>query len=533
MQDFTIFPHMKEIKLYSKLEDFTIEYEINQLSPSIQFDDQIQFIDHSISSVREMQTSVNEKLDLLTAHFSELDCSVSVVSGIISGLIDSVFVGEFSLDRGASWGNDKVNSFVKWVAKKQGYEGDSIAGAVSHLERNNKIAADLVTDQFGGGNFHHLNDFSHHPTLVGLFFSMLTQFTGYVYGTKVSSLITHTSPMGQGAFMAIPVPESELIGRDIPSKITLGFTKWIFHMVSDMAGSSGSIYKGKYGTGLPGPIVSLLKEISSLPIFQNKEGTNDFSKWISKLFNGTLFSEHDKNGKIIPETLIKFDLRAEIGVGYEIARQTFPVVVNECIVRSYYFISRFVSNLKCLQLKNWSDFKQIYNLPWSNILPRTKNNRTLTRMLTIACGTFTAIDIADASIRSAILSGANPAKFAKQFVLRVNFVGIGRLAIACYVDVEMGVERWKETRKLEQLVDTELHLTTAKLYYCQGQEKIYEIAATNAVKELTTLAESSTAYILESMNVIENANIGITKSITRMNDEAPAITAEIKEILNK
>ena len=35
-------------------------------------------------------------------------------------------------------------------------------------------------------------------------------------------------------------------------------------MVSDMAGSSSSILDGKSGTGLPGPLVSLLKEISAL-----------------------------------------------------------------------------------------------------------------------------------------------------------------------------------------------------------------------------------------------------------------------------
>ena len=232
-----------------------------------------------------------------------------------------------------------------------------------------------------------------------------------------------------------------------------------------------------------------------------------------------------------PESVIKFDLRAEIGVGYEIARQTFPVVVNECIVRSYYCISRLASNLKGLQMENWSDFKQLYSLPWHNILPRTKNNRTLTRMLTIACGTFTAIDIADASIRSAILSGANPAQFAKQFVLRINFVGIGRMAVACCVDVEMGVDRWKETKKLEQLISTELELTRAKLYYCQGQEKIYEIEATNAVNELTILAESSIPYMMESIDSVYNANMGISRSVAMLRDKAPDVFVEIKEAL--
>lgn len=71
---------MKEVKLYSKLENFTVEYEIHQLSPSTNFDDQIIFIEHSIASVKEKQTSANEEIDLLTARLSELDCSVSVAS---------------------------------------------------------------------------------------------------------------------------------------------------------------------------------------------------------------------------------------------------------------------------------------------------------------------------------------------------------------------------------------------------------------------------------------------------------------------
>ena len=60
-------------------------------------------------------------------------------------------------------------------------------------------------------------------------------------------------------------------------------------------------------------------------------------------------------------------------------------------------------------------------------------------MLTIATGTFTAIDLADAAIRSAIKSGGEPMTFLKNFVLLVNFVGVGRFAIAIGQDTLMGV----------------------------------------------------------------------------------------------
>jgi hypothetical protein len=62
-------------------------------------------------------------------------------------------------------------------------------------------------------------------------------------------------------------------------------------------------------------------------------------------------------------------------------------------------------------------------------------------MLTIATGTFTLVDLTDAAIRGALKSGGNAALFAKEFVLRVNFVGVGRFAVAAATDIAMGVNR--------------------------------------------------------------------------------------------
>ena len=117
--------------------------------------------------------------------------------------------------------------------------------AVKYLEDTFPIPADKATAQFGGGLQHHLRDFSHHPTPVGLVCSILTQFTGKVYGTDVS-----------GAFHGVNLSDDglALIGRSVPEKIMFGVLNWAFHLVSDMAGSSGSILKGSLGTGLPGPL---------------------------------------------------------------------------------------------------------------------------------------------------------------------------------------------------------------------------------------------------------------------------------------
>ena len=398
-------------------------------------------IDKKLDVLQTTLDELNSEIDRLTNHADGLDYTIAVASGIIAGIIDSVWVGEFSIDRANEWGNEKVDNFVVKIAQSQGYKGDDLEGAIRYLEEKFPIAADKATNDFGGGLQHHLRDFSHHPTPVGLFFSLLTQFTGKAYGTDVA-----------GVFKVVPVDATELIGKNLPEKITFGVVNWFFHMVSDMAGSSSSVGKGNVGTGLPGPLVSLLKEISALPIFSNmnEKGYKEFSVWISKLFNGTLLGKRDENGKLIEA--VKFDLRTEIGVVHEIGRQAVPVVINECIVRGFYFARRLFTEIKENDIKSVSDLK---NINWKNTLPF--KNRTVIRMLTISTSTFVAFDVADAAIRS---GGFNAA-----CLLRVNFVGIGRFAIAIGTDVGMGLKKGRKEKERSELLTQIINTTNVKLYY--------------------------------------------------------------------
>ena len=182
-----------------------------------------------------------------------MDYTVAVVSGVVCAIIDSIFVGEFSLSEANKWGTEKVNTFVQTVAKMQSGKEKDLLSSVEYLEDKWKIPSDNLAGIFGGGLKHHLNDFAHHPTPVGLVFSLLTQFTGNAYGVD-----------GTGVFRVVPVKSVELIGKDFPTKISLGVVTWFFHLVSDMAGSSNTIRNStmlgreSVGTGLPGPFVSFL-----------------------------------------------------------------------------------------------------------------------------------------------------------------------------------------------------------------------------------------------------------------------------------
>lgn len=371
------------------------------------------------------------------------DYLLAITSGAIAGLIDSFFVGKFSLEHANKWGSDEINKFVKIVARRNGYKGDELSGAIAFMERKFPIAADSKTTDFGGGLQHHLRDFSHHFSLCGLMCSIFTQFSSKVIGTDTN-----------GKLLIVDVADKTLIGENFAEKVLFGIVHWFFHMVSDMAGSKSTAGKG---TGIPGPILSLIKEVSVLPCFRDRKiGEEEIHVWVSKLFNGTLLAKRDKNGKIIKP--VKFDLRTEIGILQEFGRQSVPVLINECLVRGMYFLRRLNVAINKADINSVKDFE---NIDISELLPF--NNRIIRRMVTVSSGTFLAVDSIDAAIKSAIKNkGINPKTFV-DFAVNINYVGIGRFVIACKADGSIVAEDIREEKEKKVEIENEFEKGVANL----------------------------------------------------------------------
>ena len=502
----------------TEIDNIGIEYEIisckNEQQSLAEVEQRLGINDSKINQL-------NIDIERLTSHADGWDYAISVASGIIAGIIDSLWVGEFSIDRAKEWGNEEVNEFVIKVAESQGYksngkyDNDDLEKAIKYLENKYHLAGDggKVKNAYGSGLQHHLRDFRHHPTPVGLVFSLLTQFTSKAYGTDKN-----------GVFLIVDIEERDmfLIGKDVPQKIVFGFVYWFFHMVSDMAGTSTN---PGAGTGLPGPLVSFLKELSALPFFKkaNKDGVKEFSLWISKLFNGTLLSERDSNGKLIP---LRFDLRAEIGVVQEIGRQTIPVVINECIVRGFYFIRSFVNEVKEKKIKSISNLNRI---EWKKTLPF--KNRTIVRMITISTSTFMAFDLADAAIRSAIKSGGNSALFAKNFLLRVNFVGVGRCFVAIGTDVYMATQKTKLRNERITIMSEQLHLMNAKVFYLQSEMWVEAKNAVELTEEVQEIMHKSADFFIESVNVVDDDLESIGEKTAIIEEKNAGITQEMLDAI--
>lgn len=468
-------------------------------------------LDEKLKVIDERVDELNEEIDRLTCHAEGIDYIMAVASGIISGAIDVLYVGEFSLDRGRKWSEEKVNKFVIELAKKKGYKGNDLQGAIRTLEKYG-TPSDSVTAVFGGGKQHHLRDFAHHPTPVGLMFSLLTQFTGMAYGTNTA-----------GIFQTIPITDKRFIGKNFPEKIIFGLVYWMLHMASDMAGSNSS---PGAGTGLPGPVLSLLKEISSIPVFKDSKKVNELRVNISKLFNGTLLAKRDENGKIMrgpdgkPMTL-RFDLRTEMGVAHEIGRQAVPVIVNEALVRGFYFFRRLIQQLK--------EKGNLNKIEWRKTLPF--KNRTIVRMMTIATGTFTAIDIADAGIRAVVKSGGfNPATLGN-FILRVNFVGVGRLAIAVGTDVGMGLKKGIKENERIKLKGQQLELLNAKMFYKEADMWIEAERTDEAIQKVYKIMEKTSAEFVKSWDEIKLLLEKSGDHIEKIRKNNKELTNELSDLL--
>ena len=358
-----------------------------------------------------------------------LDCLAAASIGVLSGILNVFWQKKFDIEGARDWGAEKVEALVVKAAKSQGFkpktdaEDDTLRAAIRFLEEKFPLAADKAPAEMGGGLQHHLRDFEHHPSPLGLFFSVLTQFTRRAYGTDTA-----------GSFMVVDLPADAAIGKNFNEKIAFGTVRWLFHLVSDMAGSSNT---PGAGTGIPGPILSFLKELSALPFFGNynidyKGSEIAFSQYISKLFNGTAI--RDEDGKPI-----RFDLRAEVGVIDQALSQVKSVIANECIVRGYYFVSRLLTEIKQKEIASIADIGMVDP---TRVLPH--NNRALKRMMSISSSVFVAVNVGNAAIRAAAKSGGSKSAFAKGVLVRLNYFGIARMALALKDDAPYIAEDLKE-----------------------------------------------------------------------------------------
>lgn len=434
--------HFKHQEVY---DGFAVNYNLYCPAPTSQGEDA--FDENMRAFLADYEGAIAE-IETLTNHADGWDYALAVSSGIIAGLIDSFFVGEWDFKQAKAISNQDINEQIQKFAKEHGlerwveeknakartrtYDANRLEIAVEFLEEKFPLPGDNTWSGSGkkiSTKTHHLDDFKHHPTVVGLICNIANQFK------KVS---TYHNRDGEVIKLLLSVDKNGLLeGKTPAAKISAGVINWCInvaknwkgHLYSDMAGSKQTVGEGM---GLPGSILSTLRELAALPGLQDAEFTTKLYKaYVNGIGSGPNQLDLEAFNVLFEGASNRFDLRTENAIKGELKRQSIPVIINEVVVRSFYFV-RHLS----LELKGKGDLELV---EWKKILPF--KNRTVVRMLTISTGTFTVIDMADAAIRFAVKSGGNSAAFAGNFILRVNFVGVGRFAIAFSTDLMMGIKK--------------------------------------------------------------------------------------------
>ena len=162
---------LRNVKVIAKSndnnDDFTVEFEIASILDSYkreeyqQVEEEINAVEKaSLAEIEKLSDRVavlNKEIDTLTNHADKTDYIVAVASGFLCGLLDSFFVGQFSLEEANKWGTDKIEEFVKYEASKDcGKEMNDIYDAIHHLENKYNIPSDNLMPSFGGATQHHL-----------------------------------------------------------------------------------------------------------------------------------------------------------------------------------------------------------------------------------------------------------------------------------------------------------------------------------------------------------------------------------------
>ncbi|MDD3001362.1 MAG: hypothetical protein PHF29_06375 [Candidatus Riflebacteria bacterium] len=317
------------------------------------------------------------------------DYLIAAFCGATAGLVDVFFVGAPGQTKLGGFSDAATDEIVKKFAKMLGWspragnEGN-VGSAIGFLELKFKVNYENSSTKSVNGLFqmstknHHYKSLAHSPDIVGLFFSILDQFTNTA------------SFLSDGQLIRIDTSDSnfELRGSNFVSKLFCGFCNWIGHIMSDVAGSSGGRGKGLSGrgTGLPLPF-------SELFLLGN--------------FGGFQVGKDRQTLAVIMTRAFQEGYDARFG-----AAMAIPVFLEELMIRVIWAIKRHFYSKK----------------DWEECIP-TNEHPDLRIMLIVGNATLCLIDGADAAIRS----GGN----ALIFVLHMNLVAWTRLLLLVFRELRI------------------------------------------------------------------------------------------------
>lgn len=307
------------------------------------------------SNASALIANSNENIKLLCTDdkCDKYDYLAAVACGAIGGMIDIFLVGAPGDSVLGKWTDAQVDNAVKGFAKLFGWKGnsDNVASAIGFLEKKFSVNYDQrysgdVENLFKmSTKNHHMMSLAHSPDIIGLFFSLLNQFT------STSTFVAN------GQLITINTETFELKGGNFITKIFCGIANWLGHIMSDIAGASGA----RGGTGRGSGVVMPFYELFGFCKF------GKFSVGKDKQDLATIATRAFQEG---------YDFRFGLATA-------IPVIITDLSIRLIWALRRYFQ----------------YGKPLKECIP-TQKHADLRVMLLFGNGTLCVMDGIDAGIRS-------------------------------------------------------------------------------------------------------------------------------------
>lgn len=363
------------------------------------------------------------------------DYLAAVACGAVGGLVDIFLVGTSGDSVLGKWTDSQVDNAVKGFAKMVGWnpkeaQKGNVNSAIGFLEKKFKVNYDQRHTSDVDGLFqmstknHHMMSLSHSPDIVGLFFSLLNQFT------STSAFVAN------GKLVQINTDTFELQGGNFIAKLFCGVANWFGHIMSDIAGSSGSVQRGS-GVVMP------FYELFGLCKFGKFNVGND------KQDLATIATRAFQEG---------YDFRFGLA-------QVIPVMITDLSIRLVWALRQHFQ----------------YGMPIKECIP-TQKHADLRVMLLFGNGTLCIMDGIDAGVRS----GGN----FLAFFMRLNLVAWFRFVtlVLKEVCIRLGI-----SDALQKQIEAYKRINEALLVYLHELEKIDIEAFRKETEEYNRLMADFTA----------------------------------------
>lgn len=469
-----------------------------------------------IDQLNEQIDSLNEQLEQSTCHANKRDYAIAIFCGTLSGAFDALWLKSTKVTAKEIYiSKDKVFELVD-AAQKDRESQSWESRHKSHLAKKAfKVPEDWEWKELYEKANDILAELSHHPTSVGFLATVLIQIS------RVAKLVKKEDTW---QYELRDVNKNNMLHIYLPL-ILSGFLVWLVRLTKE---------KDEIKQQMPETLQKLVSFITSNPCLLAI--IPPMINWLENLANDAIdvkkapgkktglsdliFSMSHEIVKVISPDLTEpveeldalyrkyhEDFDKEIPLVELLEKQAIPVAVNELLTRMCYFLINFGEEMK--------EKGSLSAVQWKKVLPF--GNRTVDRMMTVSCLTFTFADVADASVRAALASRGNFAVFIANFSASINYVGTIRAGIAIVREAAYDKRELQLLHERRLLAEERADLVVDKLN--EYEEMLVSIMSKYIVEDLSDymngLGDIRQGLIMKDSDLVIRGNLLIQEKFGR------------------